>query len=211
MNPPAPQPVTPPSSRPRNAYIDTLRGAAIFGVAVIHFGGSFANVDNAWSPSFYLGLVSGQIFNFAVPLFIFLSGALAGFSSAKPDDSIWKFYRGRLMRIGVPYLAASIASFFLLNHYPAWQALPTIGEKFTWLAQRLFYLGVEPTLYFIPLILLLYFLQPLLKGLPRWLHALTRRLAGDRVREVHVVVAVALLLLALHLVLGILCYRGVLS
>lgn len=211
MNPPAPQPVTPPSPRPRNAYIDTLRGTAIFGVAVIHFGGSFANVDNAWSPSFYLGLVSGQIFNFAVPLFIFLSGALAGFSSAKPDDSIWKFYRGRLMRIGVPYLAASIASFFLLNHYPAWQALPTIGEKFTWLAQRLLYLGVEPTLYFIPLILLLYFLQPLLKGLPRWLHVLTRRLAGDRVREVHVVVVVALLLLALHVVLGILCYRGVLS
>jgi surface polysaccharide O-acyltransferase-like enzyme len=208
----SPQPSVPPSpSRPRNAYIDTLRGVAIFGVACIHFGGSFANVDNAWTPSFYLGLFFGQLFNFAVPLFIFLSGVLAGFSSAQPSATLWTYYRGRLVRIGLPYLAASIASFFLLNHYPTWSALPDAGAKPTWLAQRFFYFGVEPTLYFIPLIIQLYILQPALKALPGWIHSLTRRLAGDAVKPDHVVLALALLFLALHVTLGVLCYRGALS
>jgi len=201
-----------PTTRPRNAYIDTLRGAAIFGVAVIHFGGSFANPGNAWTPSFYLGLVSGQLFNFAVPLFIFLSGVLAGGSgSAKEPVPLGRYYRGRLLRIGLPYLAASIASFFLLNHYAEWQAIVVPEDRLIWLAQRLFYLGVEPTLYFIPLILQLYFLQPLLKALPRWLHSLTTRFAGGAIREPQVVLALAILFLALHVTLGVLCYRGVLS
>jgi len=199
-----------PGGAPRNAYIDTLRGVAIFGVAGIHFGGSFANPGNAWTPSFLLGLTFGQVFNFAVPLFIFLSGVLAG-NSRKTPDSLWDYYRNRLVRIGLPYLAASVASFFLLNHYQAWQNLPDAGAQLSWLAQRVFYFGVEPTLYFIPLILQLYFLQPALKALPRWIHSLTRRVAGDAIKESHVVVALALLFLALHVTLGVLCYRSVLS
>jgi surface polysaccharide O-acyltransferase-like enzyme len=209
MNPAPAQPLPPPSARPRNAYIDTLRGVAIFGVAGIHFGGSFANPGNAWTPSFYLGLFFGQLFNFAVPLFIFLSGVLAGGSSK--SVSLREYYRGRFVRIVLPYLAASLASFYLLNHVHEWQELPDLGARLAWLAQRLCYFGVEPTLYFIPLILQLYFLQPALKALPRWLHAITRRLAGDAIEERHIVLALALLLLAGHVALGVLCYRSVLS
>ncbi len=198
-----------PSASPRNAYIDTLRGVAIFGVAVIHFGGSFVNPGNAWTPSFHLGLVFGQVFNFAVPLFVFLSGVLAGGSTKVV--SLAEYYRGRLLRIGVPYLVASVASFYLLNHYAAWSALPDLGARLAWLAQRVLYLGVEPTLYFIPLILQLYLLQPALKALPRWIHSLTRRVAGDAVKESHIVAALALLFLAVHVTLGVLCYRSVLS
>lgn len=191
-----------PSSASRNAYIDTLRGVAIFGVACIHFGGSFANPGNAWTPSFYTGLFFGQVFNFAVPLFVFISGVLAG-ASTKPV-SLREYYRGRFVRIVLPYLAASLASFFLLNHVHEWQELPDLGAQLIWLAQRLLYFGVEPTLYFIPLILQLYFLQPLLKVLPRWL-------AGNAFPERHVILALALLLLVLHVTLGVLCYRSVLS
>lgn len=191
-----------PSSASRNAYIDTLRGVAIFGVACIHFGGSFANPGNAWTPSFYTGLFFGQIFNFAVPLFVFLSGVLAGGSTK--SVSLGEYYRGRFVRIVLPYLAASLASFFLLNHVHEWQELPDLGARLIWLAQRLFYFGVEPTLYFIPLILQLYFLQPLLKLLPRWL-------AGNTFKEQHVVLALAGLFLVLHVALGVLCYRSVLS
>lgn len=204
-----------PSSSPaprgdRNAYIDTLRGVAIFGVVMIHFGGSFCSTQNAWTPSFYLGLIFGQVFNFAVPLFIFLSGVLAGGSSKAPAP-LGEYYRSRLVRIGLPYLAASIASFFLLNHVTTWLALPSVGEKVSWLAYRLFYTGVEPTLYFIPLILQMYLLQPALKALPRWIHGLVNRGNRGAIKESHVVVTLAALFLVLHVTLGVLCYRSVLS
>ena len=197
------------SSRPRNAYIDTLRGMAIFGVVVIHFGGSFVTTASAWTPSFYLGLILGQVFNFAVPLFIFLSGLLAGMSSSR--GTLWDYYRGRFVRIFLPYLAASVASFFILNHVHEWVELPTLGEKLTWAFQRLAYFGVEPTLYFIPLILQLYLLQPALKALPRWVHSGVRRVAGDAVTLEQVTLGLAVLFLAGHVVLGVLCFRGTLS
>ncbi|WP_438479477.1 acyltransferase [Oleiharenicola lentus] len=200
-----PSPRSSATPAPRSAYIDTIRGVAIFGVVGIHFAGSFSNPGNAWTPSFYLGLYFGQIFNFAVPLFIFLSGVLAGASSRQV--SLWEYYRGRLIKIGIPYVAASVASFFLLNHVHEWEALSGFTAHVSWLAQKLLYVGVEPTLYFIPLILQLYFLQPALKALPRWIESL----AGGRVSQRSTIVALALLFLVLHVVLGVLCYRSVLS
>ncbi len=189
----------------RNAYIDTLRGWSIFGVVCVHFGGSFVTTDaHAWSPSFWLGLGLNQLFSFAVPLFLFLSGLLAGMSTKAV--SLGDYYRSRLWRIGFPYLVVSLLSFFLLNHYAAWQALPNVGAKFTWLWQHLVFFGVEPTLYFIPLIMQLYLLQPLLMALPRWLHRIVPALGpGQHAR------GLALVFLVLHVTLGLLCYRGTLN
>jgi peptidoglycan/LPS O-acetylase OafA/YrhL len=65
---------------------------------------------------------------------------------------------------------------------------------------------VEPTLYFIPLIIQLYFLQPGLKALPRWLHAAIPSLTVERCATL-----LAGLLLAVHLTIGLLCNRGVLN
>jgi surface polysaccharide O-acyltransferase-like enzyme len=197
---------TPAPARPaRNAYIDTLRGWSIFGVVCVHFAGSFVTTDVfAWSPSFHLGLTLNQFFGFAVPLFVFLSGLLAG--SSTKVVSLGEYYRGRLWRVGFPYLVVSILSFFLLNHYVEWQALPSLGARFTWLAQRLFLYGVEPTLYFIPLILQLYVLQPALKALPGWLNRLVPGLSVERA-----VVALTGLLLAAHVVIGLKCNRGTLD
>ncbi len=189
----------------RNAYIDTLRGWSIFGVVCIHFAGSFVTADTyAWSPSFWLGLILNQGFIFAVPLFVFLSGYLAASSSKRP--SLGDYYASRLTRIGLPYLLVSVLSFFLLNHYAEWQALPDAGAKASWLLRRVLFTGVEPTLYFIPLILQLYLLQPALRALPGWLSRLAPAL-GER----RLVVILTGLLLALHLTLGVLCYRSTLD
>ncbi len=193
-------PTPPPAGR--NAYIDTLRGWSIFGVVCIHFAGSFVTTDiHAWSPSFWLGLVLNQVFIFAVPLFVFLSGVLAGGSTKVQPLSY--YYRSRLWRIGFPYLLVSIASFFLLNHYVAWLALPDAGARLRWLLQRFFFSGVEPTLYFIPLIIYLYFLQPALKALPGWLSRAVPAASPARFTA-----GLAGLLLALHVTLGVLCYRS---
>jgi len=207
MNPDQSNPASsiPAEPKPRNAYIDTLRGWSIFGVVCIHFAGSFVTTDAfAWSPSFFLGLTLNQVFIFAVPLFIFLSGLLAG--TSKTRLSLADYYRSRLARIGGPYLIVSIASFFLLNHYTEWQALPDLGTRLTWLAQHFFFSGVEPTLYFIPLILYLYLLQPALKALPGWLNRLVPALSPDRCA-----LGLAGVLLILHLGLGVMCYRSQLN
>jgi len=189
----------------RNAYIDTLRGWSIFGVVCVHFAGSFVTSDSfVWSPSFYLGLALNQLFGFAVPLFVFLSGLLAG--SSRKTISPGDYYAARLLRIGVPYLVVSVLSFFLLNHFATWQALPGVGAKFTWLLRQVLFLGIEPTLYFIPLILQLYFLQPVLKALPGWLNRLVPALSPARWT-----LGLSLLLLGLHVTLGLLCNRGTLN
>jgi surface polysaccharide O-acyltransferase-like enzyme len=194
-----------PGNAGRNAYIDCLRGWSIFGVVCVHFAGSFVTTDShAWSPSFYLGLALNQFFGFAVPLFVFLSGYLAG--ASRKSVGLGEYYRGRLWRIGLPYLLVSLASFFLLNHHTVWQNLPDVGSKFTWLWQRLLYFGIEPTLYFIPLILQLYLLQPLLKALPGWLGRLL-----PAVSQTRLVLLLAGLMLVLHVVLGLLCNRGTLN
>lgn len=200
-----PQAMATPGSSGRNGYIDTLRGWSIFGVVCIHFAGSFVTTDiHVWSPSFFLGLTLNQIFIFAVPLFVFLSGLLAG-TSTKPI-ALGDYYRSRARRVGFPYLLASIASFFLLNHYAEWLALPDLGTKFTWLLQRFFFFGVEPTLYFIPLILQLYFLQPALKALPGWLAKAVPAISADRFA-----LLLAAMLLVLHVSLGVMCNRGTLD
>jgi len=188
----------------RNAYIDYLRGWSIFGVVCVHFAGSFVNATNAWSGSFYLGLTLNQIFSFAVPLFVFLSGYLAGISSKNP--TLWTYYRSRFNRIFVPYFIASVAAFFLLNHWSTWLELPDAHTKLTWLSWKLFYYGVEPTLYFIPLIILMYVLQPLLKALPQWLHRLLPTFSVE-----HWVITLTSSLLILHVVLGINCFNGSLN
>ena len=194
-----------PSSADRNAYIDTLRGWSIGGVVCIHFAGSFVTTDTfAWSRSFYLGLTLNQIFIFAVPLFIFLSGLLAG--ASKKTVALGDYYHSRFWRIGFPYLIASVASFFLLNHYPEWQSLADFRAKLIWLFQRIFFYGVEPTLYFIPLIISLYFLQPALKALPDWLNRLIPAVSLGLFARI-----LTGLLLVLHVTLGLLCFRGTLN
>jgi surface polysaccharide O-acyltransferase-like enzyme len=190
----------PPAAR--DAYLDTLRGWSIFGVVCIHFAGSFVTSDaHAWSPSFLLGLALNQGFIFAVPLFVFLSGLLAGASQRQP--TLGEYYRGRAERILFPYLIVSGLSFFLLNHSAAWLALPGTEAKLTWLVTRVAYLGVEPTLYFIPMILLLYVAQPALKALPGWLHGLAPGVSATRFA-----VLLTGLLLVVHGVIGLLCYTS---
>ena len=189
----------------RNSYIDTLRGWSIFGVVCVHFAGSFVTTDAfAWSPSFYLGLTLNQVFGFAVPMFVFLSGLLAG--ASRSQLTLGEYYLGRFWRIGFPYLVASFASFYLLNHHAEWLALPDYRARFVWLFQRIFLYGVEPTLYFIPLILQLYVLQPALKALPGWLNRVVPAISPQRFA-----LALTLLLLAVHVTIGVKCNRGTLD
>jgi surface polysaccharide O-acyltransferase-like enzyme len=189
----------------RNAYLDFARGTAIFGVVCIHFGGSFATPAHAWTLSFHLGLFLNQAFTFAVPVFVFISGLLAGVAAERSTAPLREYYKRRFLRIAVPYLIVSVVSFFLLNHVSQWRALATGRAQVWWWVERLAYSGVEPTLYFIPMILVLYILQPLLRGLPPFVSRTTG------LSESNVTYFLTGTFFILHLTLAYLCHRGVLS
>lgn len=192
----------------RNHFLDTLKGFAILGVVCVHFGGSFATSANAWTPSFYTGLALNQFFHFAVPLFIFISGLLASPYRSHRQIGLGRYYLGRILAIGWPYLIASIAVFFLLGVGHELAALPTDVERASWLLSRLLYYGVHPTFYFIPMILLLYFLMPLLSWLAPAVHRQVVRKLDSDISLRTVMLAILTALLAAHVILGFLGYRG---
>lgn len=207
MNHPSTVTLPGPQDSPRSAFIDLLRGISIVGVVGVHFGGSFVSPGNAWTPSFYVGLAINQLASFAVPLFIFLSGLLGGSRDHHASaPSVGSFYLRRWTRIVVPYLWASAGAFYFLNIWPEWQALAGVREKSIWLVQRLGFYGVQPTLYFIPVILHLYLLQPILLRLPRWLNRLLPARVAPRWPEKRTTWILFALLFVLHLVLGSLCF-----
>ncbi|CAH1904837.1 Surface polysaccharide O-acyltransferase, integral membrane enzyme [Candidatus Nitrotoga sp. HW29] len=195
----------------RNHFLDTLKGFAILGVVCVHFGGSFATSANAWTPSFYTGLALNQFFHFAVPLFIFISGLLASPYRSHRQIGFGRYYLERILVIGWPYLIASVAAFFLLGVGHELTALPTDAERARWLLSRLLYYGVHPTFYFIPMILLLYFLKPFLSWLAPALHRQVVRRWNSAISLRTVMLAILATLLAAHVILGFLGYRGVLD
>lgn len=74
--------------RDRQSNIQILRGTAIFAVVLIH------TCPNGWTQ-----LVCRPFVNFAVPLFLFLSGYLT-----KIDRAHWgTFYKKRISKVIFPY------------------------------------------------------------------------------------------------------------
>lgn len=200
-----------PVGQERDRFLDTLRGFAILGVVCVHFGGSFATPANAWTPSFYTGLALNQLFHFAVPLFVFISGLLASLYRPHRQIGLGRYYLERILAIGWPYFIASVAALFLLGIRHELASLTTDMEKIHWLLSRFFYYGIHPTFYFIPMILLLYFLKPLLSWLAPAVHRLVVRRWNPAISLRTVMLMVLVTLLALHVLLGVLGYRDVLD
>ena len=201
------------AGRERNHFIDTLRGIAIFGVICVHFCGSFANSNDAWTASFYTGLALNQFFNFSVPLFVFISGLLASPYRPHREVKLGTYYKERLLTIAWPYLVASIAAFFLLSGHREFFALSTDAARVQWLVSHFLYYGTHPTFYFIPMILLLYFMKPFLAWLAPFIHGLLlKKQNASAAGQPGVVMLVILsVLLLMHVVIGILCYQGKIS
>lgn len=193
----------------RNAFVDCTRGFAIVGVVLVHFGGSFVAPNNAWSASFYTGLALNQLFSFAVPLFVFISGLLAGNFRRQRDVGLGSYYAERLKTIGGPYLVASIAAFFLLGISQELVAIPTVREKISWVFLKVTYYGVHPTFYFIPMIIVLYLFKPAFLSSAQLLHRLlTKEKERGGQDQSGAIVFILASLFSLHIAIGLLCYFG---
>jgi peptidoglycan/LPS O-acetylase OafA/YrhL len=173
--------------------IDLIRGVCILGVVGIHFGGSFLTQTYVWTGPFYVGLFLNQFFSFCVAVFVFLSGWQLDLRYGLGEVGILQFYRRRLIKIGLPYLIASLM-------YLYWQ-----WEQQDWTAERVltgfFYKGIQPILYFIPLMFQLYLIYPFLRLLAN------KTVRGDGQGKVGGA-TILLVLFALHLTLGHLSYSG---
>ena len=136
--------------------IDFARVIAMISVITIHVTSNFINYKSNIS---FLGMniafILNQLSRFAVPLFILLSGISCGLK--KPYAGTRRFLRGRLIKIGIPYLIWSIMYSLYNSHIDlsAW--------SFTFFLKSLLLGQAAPHLYFIVIIMQLYVLFPVLK------------------------------------------------
>ncbi|MDF2815549.1 MAG: acyltransferase [Paenibacillus sp.] len=153
--------------KPKLFELDLVRAVAIAAVLIIH-GTASATVDiPATSRSQLLYDIVNKLSNFAVPLFLILSGLVLFYSymDTWKVKNIWTFYRKRLQYILIPYL---IWSFFYYVFYPA--ITPGWGIEIKWLdfLDKLRWAETSYHLYFMIIIMQFYALFPLVITLAKY-------------------------------------------
>lgn len=149
------------TAKQRAFPLDVVRVLAMLAVIVLHT--SSAYIWNETRLSFggvNLAFFLNQIARFSVPTFVLLSGVSLGFSSA--PFSLGRFWKSRLMKIILPYLMWCVL--YDLDQMGNLELLlsgDSAGLVGFW--KGVLWGSFAPHLYFVPVILQLYFLYPLLK------------------------------------------------
>lgn len=138
----------PKSSINRVNTIDSIRGISILGVIVIHSCYLLYKTEISVDDTIILSLIN-NLFRFAIPVFLFTSGLLL-----KPfvwtKKSIFKFYKNKFIKIVIPYFLVTLILWII--GYTKNQSLFSLlltGEA-------------SVPLYFVPLLLQMYLIYPLL-------------------------------------------------
>ncbi|MBI2617823.1 acyltransferase family protein [Candidatus Gottesmanbacteria bacterium] len=134
-------------SSKRQNWIDALKGIAICAVVLGHSWDIFSEYK---IPFIWKHLV------FTIPWFIFLAGITNGSSYDRKKDSLFSFYSKR-SRLFIDYIFAALTAYFLL----------TPQADLTKLTSLLFNFTLQPTFYFVNLILQLYIIFPFLYFISR--------------------------------------------
>lgn len=100
-------------ARQRNQGIDTLRGLACLLLVALHVIGEAPEHGLRIADDHPLALFAELFFHLRMPLFAMLSGFVYGYRPAEPGGQL-TFLRGKLGRLGLPYLFAATA-FLLVN------------------------------------------------------------------------------------------------
>lgn len=134
-------------------FVQYLKGLAILGVIMIHVTAGFTNINSFNSTSFVL-IFLNQVSRFAVPLFVIISGLVLS-RKYFYNFNIKYFYYKRLKKIIPLYLLFSII-------YLLFKVLYGLDFTVTDIIIRLLTGEAEYHLWFIPLIIQLYLLYPIL-------------------------------------------------
>lgn len=144
----------------RHLRSDTfLRALAILSVLGIHILSSFKQspyLNASENQTFAIGL--DQLFRFGVPLFVALSGYGLSQKFAKTEIDLKHFWQSRLKKLLPAYLFWSLIFILLFVFIPWWsssQAQPNV-------LLQLIFGRADYHLYFVPMILQLYLLFPLI-------------------------------------------------
>jgi len=93
----------------RDESFDALRGIAIIAVVAIHASSSGLDLNNVTSSlNFDLTLLLRQLYNFAVPSFLFISGYFLSRYEFNSINDVVNFFTKRLSRILIPFLFWSL-------------------------------------------------------------------------------------------------------
>ncbi|RXG21696.1 acyltransferase [Leeuwenhoekiella marinoflava] len=139
----------------RIIYYDLLRGLAIIAVISIHSTGIGYTFDNS-SLNFNITVIWRQLINFAVPLFIAISGFFLANKKVDSKKSYLQFIKKQVPRVLIPYLLWSVV--YLGIAYLR-------GTPLLSLIYRLVTFSSSVPFYFILLIIEYYLLLPLLQKL----------------------------------------------
>jgi len=116
------------------------------------------NFDQVGTLSYYVLRVAGQLVAFAIPAFVFVSGYFVAYASARSKGTIsWQTIRSQVVHLGIPYLVwCGIAV----------AGLALEGQSTNYLLAILTG-SVKGPYYFVPLLIQLYLISPVLVALAR--------------------------------------------
>ena len=139
----------------RNYAIDFIRFVAIIGVVLIHVSTAFTERVIINSFNFYLFHFLNQFARFAIPLFFGISGFLLAARYTKIHPIV-DFYKRRISKIILPYTIWVLIYYLIV--FPN-----SIKSLQSWDFLENFFKGnASYQLYFIPAIVVLYLIFPLL-------------------------------------------------
>lgn len=144
-----------PTMKERIGYYDTLRGVAITAVVAIHSDFIGYTFDDK-SFFFNITLIWRQMMNFAVPMFVAISGFFLANKKTDTLNEYFSFIKKQIPRVLIPYLMWSILYLGIMFKN---------GASIMNLAIRLFTFRPTTPFYFILLIIEFYMLLPFIQKL----------------------------------------------
>lgn len=148
----------------RKWYLDYLRIGAILAVVLMHCSGLIDDEVNQSSVLWHLSILFGSITRWAVPIFVMISGSLM---LSKKDLSIKRLFLKYILRFVIAYLFWSFVYTIIFSIIPYYDILSVNGIK-NLIAGTL--KGGFFHLWFMPMIIGLYVITPILQGCIRGLH-----------------------------------------
>lgn len=147
----------------RDESIDFLKGLAIIAVIGLHIIPFFVNSENVFSVRSQRLLTVMNYFRFAVPFFVALSGFSLARKYFKSPLIIGDFLKSRIGKLIPQYLFWLGIIYLIVHMVPGWE-----GFSNSFPGWQIVFLGRgEYQLYFVPMIISLYLLFPILFWLTR--------------------------------------------
>lgn len=138
--------------------LDLLRGASALAVIVLHASGDVLNEEAALGQASWTFLVPNVTARFAVPVFMILSG-MGLTLSVRADENYPSFVWRRLSKIVPAYVAWTLIYTWAFPHHESVSARTFVSDLITG--------GASRHLYFVPAVVRLYLLHPVVSYIAR--------------------------------------------